>query len=157
MPPSPRRSDEQLIGALIPTPLERPQPIPSPVPTLPVQRPLAAGGIRLDAAQVDPSGRICVRGLLDVLGWQQGRHLSVDVVERVVVVRAAATRRYTVGARGTLTLPAAVRHMAGIDCGATVIVAADPAAQTLSVHPEVAVIRILADMHARVDGARHGR
>ena len=47
--------------------------------------------------------------------------------------------------------------MAGIDGGATVIVAADPATQTLFVHPEAAIAGILADLHARVDGARHGR
>jgi bifunctional DNA-binding transcriptional regulator/antitoxin component of YhaV-PrlF toxin-antitoxin module len=157
MPSPPRRSDEQLIGALIPTPLDRPQPTPAPLPALPARRTPGDGSLRLDTATVDPSGRICVRVLLEALGWQPRHPLALDVVDGIVVVQPAAAGRHLVGARGTFALPSAVRHMAGIDLGATVIVAADLAAQTLFVHPEAVVARILADLHARIEGARHGR
>jgi hypothetical protein len=154
---STRQPDEQLIGALIPTPLRRPQPAPPSLPRLPLPRLFGDGGLRLDAAHVDPSGRIAVQPLQHALCWPVGQLLAFDVVDRIVIVKASHVHGHAVGARGTLALPAAVRHMAGIDCGATVIVAADLATQTLLVHPEAVVARLLADNHARFEGGRHDR
>lgn len=157
MTPTPGRPDEQLIGALIPRPLDRELPAPAPLPTLPVQQNPGPVGLRLDTAHVDSSGRIGVQALLQTLLWHAGQPLAFDVADRIVIVTDSHVGGHAVGTRGTLALPVAVRRMAGIDCGANVIVAADLATQTMFIHPEAVVAMLLADLHTHIDGGRRGR
>jgi hypothetical protein len=157
MTSTPRRPDEQLIGALIPRPLDRELPAPAPSPTLPAQRKPGHAGLRLDTAYVDSSGRIGVQALLQTLSWNAGHPLAFDVADRTVIVTSSHVRGHVVGARGTLALPMAIRRMTGIDCGATVIVAVNLATRTMFIHPEAVVAMLLADLHTRIEGGRHGR
>jgi hypothetical protein len=130
---SPRRRDrEQLIGALIPTPLsDRPRPCPAPIPALPAPRPPATGPsdeILIGTARPDHSGRVTARGLL----------------------RA-------VGCRGELPLPVSVRQMCAISPGQPLLLAALTAHDLLVIHPASTVTRLLADLHTQITGDRHDR
>ena len=130
--PQPRLADEQLIshpwtGRIL---------SPRRCRHCPSLRPLGTDAVQLDAAQVDPSGRIHIRRLIDALGWRPGQQVSLDVIDGIVVIRLDPAGRSALGTRGTLVLPAAIRQMAGIDRGATVIAAADPAVPALFVHPQ---------------------
>jgi hypothetical protein len=136
---------------LVPSPLPRALPPPIAMTTLPA----SAVGCRVDAAQVDATGRICVGVLLDRLGWQQGQTFALDLAEQTVILRPSASSRHSVGARGTLTLPAAARRMAGILCGSMVIVSADMTTHSLYVYPETLVVELLAVLHAAVETDRH--
>jgi hypothetical protein len=152
---NPARPDrEQLIGALIPAVLPRPTPPPAPLPALPPHREPAEGRLLVDAARVDPSGRVWATTLLRALGWTAGRRVDIDIDRSglALVVRAVPGGKYAIGTRGGLALPAPQRQMAGIDVGATVILVAVPEADTLCVYPVALLGRLL----GQVVGDLHG-
>ncbi|MFI5489125.1 hypothetical protein [Micromonospora echinaurantiaca] len=150
-----RRSDEQLIGAVIPTPLPRPAPPPAPMPALPAASPSArepVDDLVFDVARPDADGRVAARALLRALGWPAGHRLHIDVTDGLLLVTARPDGKHSVGARGALPLPAAARQMCGINSHQVVLLAAIPARDLLVVHPSNTITRLLADLHATVLG-----
>lgn len=152
---------EQMIAALIPTPLPHPRPEPAPLPTLPAvpSSPEQAEPVipTLDIARVDRSGRVSARSLLDQLGWRPGHRLRVDVFDGAILIWPATDGLPLVGARGDLVLPVAVRQMCAINTGDLVVLAAEHTRDLLIVHPAATVARLLADLHARLTADGHGR
>lgn len=147
-----RPNGEQLIGALIPAVLPRPTPPPAPLPALPAARQPAHDRLLVDAARVDPSGRVWATTLLCALGWTAGQRVDIDRIGSGLVVRAVPAGRYAVGTRGSLALPPQQRQMAGIDIATTVVLHAMPEAGTLRIYP-VAVLGLLLD---KLVGDSHG-
>ncbi|WP_156994403.1 hypothetical protein [Pseudonocardia acaciae] len=84
--------------------------------------------------RADRSGRLNDRRLLRTLGWTPGRHLSLDVVHGLIVVKSAPTGSHILDDRGALHLPAATRRLCGISHGAPVVLTASIAQLTLVVH-----------------------
>lgn len=148
---------EQLIGMLIPAVIPRPQPSPAPMPRLPASRPPRIDTLRVDAARVDPSGRICATSLLPDLGWNAGQMIDIGLHDPYLLVRTTAHGTVTVGVRGSIGLPAAQRQMCGIDIAATVILAADLSTAFLRIYPAAVVARLLAAGHASDECGRDGR
>ncbi|KAB1107686.1 hypothetical protein ABZ399_30435 [Micromonospora aurantiaca] len=156
----PRRTlDEQLIGAVIPTPLPRPAQPPAPMPQLPAALPAArepVDDIVFDVARPDADGRVAAGALLRALRWPSGHRLHVNVTDRLLLVTARPDGRHTVGARGALPLPVAAQQMCGIGPHQVVLLAAVPARDLLVVHPSNTITRLLSNLHAAVlRGASH--
>ncbi|WP_431932125.1 hypothetical protein [Micromonospora sp. RP3T] len=150
--PRPRRPDEQLVEALVPTPLPVASPEPAPLPTLPAPTARDGDGVLFDAAHPDAAGRVTARALLRALGWTPGLALHVDVVTGVILITPAADGAHVVGAREELPLPAAARHLCGIAIGVPVLLAALPRRNRIVVHPSHTITAVLADLHARILG-----
>ncbi|WP_432973463.1 hypothetical protein [Dactylosporangium sp. CA-233914] len=149
---------EQMIAALIPAPLPRPRPQPPPLPSLPSPRTSPPQALpELDIARLDRSGRVSARLLLERLGWRPGQRLRTDVADPAILIWPDHAGAPLVGARGDLTLPAAVRQMCAIAIGDLVVLAADLDRGLLVVHPEDTVARLLADLHVRLIADGHGR
>ncbi|GAA1511096.1 hypothetical protein GCM10009827_026610 [Dactylosporangium maewongense] len=147
-----------MIAALIPAPLPRPRPQPPPLPSLPDPRTSPTQALpALDIARLDRSGRVSARLLLERLGWGPCQQLRTDVAERTILIWPDDAGAVLVGARGDLTLPAAVRQMCAIETGDLVVLAADLHRGLLAVHPAETVARLLADLHVRLITDGHGR
>ncbi|MGC1215149.1 MAG: hypothetical protein WA890_28295 [Micromonospora sp.] len=153
--PPRRRLDEQLIGAIITTPLPRPAPPPAPMPQLPAAVPPAREAfdeVVFDVALPDADGRVAARDLLQALSWPPGHRLHIDVTDGLLLITTMADGMHAVGSRGALPLPAALRQLCGIHPHQVVLLAAIPARDLLVVHPSNTITRLLAHLHATVLG-----
>ncbi|WP_157744390.1 hypothetical protein [Micromonospora viridifaciens] len=155
--PSPRWHDEQLVEALVPTPLPAAPPQPVPMPTLPPPADQTCGGVLFDVAHPDSAGRVTARPLLRALGWMPGLALRIDVAHAAVLITPAADGKHLVGAREELPLPAAARHLCGITPGQPVLLAAFHGRNLIVVHPSNTITTLLADLHAHILGALDDR
>ncbi|MFI7523312.1 hypothetical protein [Micromonospora globbae] len=152
-PSSPRRHDEQLVEALVPTSLPAPPPQPAPMPALPPPADQASGGVLFDVARPDSAGRVTARPLPRALGWAPGLALRVDVAYAAVLITPAVDGEHVVGAREELPLPAAARHLCGIAPGQPVLLAAFLGRDLIVVHPSNTITALLADLHTHILGA----
>lgn len=152
-----RSGGEQLIGVLLAAVIVRPTPPPAPLPTLPSPRLADRRRLLIDAARVDPSGRLWITTLLRALHWDAGHRIGIQRSDQVLVVRAAAGGDHSVGAGGSLALPAAHRRMSGIDTATTVLLAADVNEKTLLVCPVNVIGSYINDLYTRTVGEPHGR
>ncbi|WP_444948117.1 hypothetical protein [Micromonospora ureilytica] len=146
----PRRPDEQLVEALVPTPLPVASPEPAPLPTLPAPAARTGDGVLFDVARPDAAGRVTARALLRALGWTPAFTLHVDVVTGAILITPAAEGAHVVGTREELPLPAAARHLCGIAPGEPVLLAALPRQNRIVVHPSNTIAAVLAGLHARI-------
>ncbi len=144
---------EQLIAALVPTPIPRPRPSATPLPVLPAQHlPARSDAPLLDMASLDRSGRLSARALLHTLAWRPGHRVDIDVVDGAMVIVPSATGRWAVGARGELALPTPARQLCGITPRSAVVLAAYPQLNLVVIHPVTTVARLLGELHARLAG-----
>jgi bifunctional DNA-binding transcriptional regulator/antitoxin component of YhaV-PrlF toxin-antitoxin module len=144
---------EQLIGALVPTPIIGPRPAPAPMTLLPASATSADADpatVVLATARLDGSGRVTVCSLLKALSWRPGRRIDVRVRHGAVVIASTQAGRYVVGGRGEIGLPASARQLCGIVPGSSVQLAALIPSGLLVIHPASTVVRLLHDLHARV-------
>lgn len=157
---SPSVVREQLIAALVPNVhVEPPPPSPAPLPTLPTALLPSSGidGLLVGMARIDRSGRLHERRLFHALSWMSGQQLALDVVHGLIVVWPTSIGPHVLDHRGALHLPAATRHMCGINPGLPVVLAASVPEQTVVIHPEKVVARLLATRYADLLGGRHER
>ncbi|MGY3520238.1 hypothetical protein ACVMYR_28425 [Micromonospora sp. PTRAS2] len=150
--PRPRWPDEQVVEALIPTPLPVASPESAPLPTLPAPTARSGDGVLFDVARPDAAGRVTARALLRALGWAPGLALHVDVVTGAILITPAADGAHVVGTREELPMPAAARHLCGIATGEPVFLAALPRQNRIVVHPSHTITAVLAALHARILG-----
>ncbi|MBQ1017552.1 hypothetical protein KBX71_06680 [Micromonospora sp. D93] len=97
--PRPRRPDEQLVEALVPTPLRVASPEPAPLPTLPAPAARTSDGVLFDVDRPDVAGRVTARALLRAFGWTASLTLHVDVVTGAILITPAADGAHVVGTR----------------------------------------------------------
>ncbi len=144
---------EQMIAALIPTPLPRTCPPRPPLPQLPAPRtgPDQAGA-HLDVSRLDPSGRISARPLLHRLGWPPGHRIQFNVANGAITAIPSPAARHTIGATGLLAVPAAIRQLCHLAAGDMVVLLADPGRDLLLIHPAHTVARLITDQFAAADG-----
>ena len=139
---------ERLIAALIPDALEACSDIAStPLPMLPTLTRLdgvAPGRLMVSTTRIDRSGRMHERFLLRELGWEPGQRLEMDTMHGMILIAATRTGHHTVDARGAISLPAALRHLCGIEPGPPLVLAAAVPEQVMAIHPADTVARLLA-------------
>lgn len=103
---------------------------PPPLVTVVVPR---AGTTIYGASVLDCHGRIggpAVRAL----GWTPGTRVNVVVTRALITLRASAEGALTVTPQGHVRLPASARHVAGIEAGVCVVLAADPSSGLLRMY-----------------------
>jgi len=93
---------------------------------------------------LDRGGRIADRALIDALGWMPSTRLSLDSARTHLTLRAATDGMLAVKAHRHLWLPAATRERLGLRPGDRVLLAAQPARQTLVIYPPAALDELLA-------------
>jgi hypothetical protein len=139
---------ERLIAALVPNAADRPEVVaPAPLPMLPTLRRVTDAGsaaLLVVTARMDGSGRVHERILLRTLGWEPGHRLDIDTLHGVIVIAANPTGPHAVDHRGALQLPAALRHLCGIEPGPPLVLAAAIPAQVVVAHPAIVVAELLA-------------
>ncbi|MFG1928739.1 hypothetical protein [Cryptosporangium sp. NPDC048952] len=122
-----------------------------PVLALPVD---AGPGLLFETARLDRSGRLFACGLLRALRWPPGHQVEIDAIEGALVIGSAPGGRHTVGDRGDLALPAALRRLCGIVPGPPILLVASVPEDRLVAHRASTVVRLLGELHALlVDGA----
>ncbi|MEW2505989.1 hypothetical protein AB0878_36570 [Amycolatopsis sp. NPDC047767] len=122
--------------------------LPLPVPV--VREPSTALGYGI--ARIDRSGRLCVRPVLDRLGWSGAVRLAAAVVGTSVVMHPASDGVFALGSRRTLVLPVILRRRCGLSAGDGVLLAADPVRGVLVVHPLRSLERLVLGYHASLLG-----
>ncbi|WP_416566078.1 hypothetical protein [Nocardia testacea] len=103
-------------------------------------RPRAVHRIR----PVDTNGRVVDKAIVGALDWHPGDLLSWRVTGGLVLITRPGHGRRGVTKYGHLSLPAAVRHSAGIHIHDRVLLAADPGHALLVVYPAAVLDDILA-------------
>jgi hypothetical protein len=107
-----------------------PLPLASPPGSPPVLRDVVYGIGRIDA-----SGRVADRAIAAALSWRGGDRLTLTAQAGVVVVRRDPHGMVTLPASGYIVIPAALRRRCGLRAGDLVLLAAQPAQDTLAAYP----------------------
>ncbi|RKN50500.1 AbrB/MazE/SpoVT family DNA-binding domain-containing protein [Micromonospora endolithica] len=107
-------------------------------------------------AAIDISGRIADRVIVRALGWTSGTRLHIHEDAGLIVVRVSSQGVFTLTGQRHLHLPAAVRKWCGLKAGERVLLAADPTAGVLVVHPPAALDRMIVQAHAAALGGDEG-
>lgn len=103
-------------------------------------------------AAIDYHGRINDKTVPRALDWPAGTRLAMREEHGWIVVHADPRGVFAVTGQGYLQLPAAVRHWCGLNPGDRVLLAADPAAGRLVVHPPAEVEAMVTAAHAAAWG-----
>ncbi|MFG2050410.1 AbrB/MazE/SpoVT family DNA-binding domain-containing protein [Micromonospora sp. NPDC048935] len=103
-------------------------------------------------AAIDISGRIADRVIVHVLGWTSETRLHIYEDAGLIVVRLSPQGVFTLTGQRHLHLPAAVRKWCGLKAGERVLLAADPTAGILIVHPPAALDQMIVEAHTNTLG-----
>ncbi len=90
---------------------------------------------------------------IDCNGRAPGTRLNIRENGGLMLITADGHGVFRLTGQGHLRLPATVRHWCGLVAGDRVLLAADPTAGLLVVHPPAAVDAMIAELHARVLGS----
>ncbi|GAB3939197.1 hypothetical protein GCM10027614_20880 [Micromonospora vulcania] len=90
--------------------------------------------------------------IVRALGWGCGTRLQIRESAGLIVVRLDPQGVFTLTGQGHLHLPAAVRKWCGLKPGDRLLLAADPIAGVLVVHPPAALDAVVAQIHAAALG-----
>lgn len=93
---------------------------------------------------VDTNGRVVDKAIVEALGWRPGDLLSWRVTGGLVLITRPGFGARGVTKYGHISIPAAVRHAAGIGIRDRVLLAADPDHALLVVYPPAVLDDILA-------------
>ena len=107
----------------------RPLPLARPVPV-----PAAPEDVVYGIGRIDASGRIADQGILTAMGWRGGDRLTLTAEAGVVTARRDPGGMVTIPRRGYIAIPAALRLRCGLEPGDRVLLAALPAADTLTAY-----------------------
>jgi hypothetical protein len=99
--------------------------------------------LQLAVSRIDHSGRVGDRWLVDALGWQAGDHHDVVVGPDCAIMSVSPNGTYRINTRRHLFLPAAIRQGLGMDTNDRVVLVADLAMATLTVHTASDVAGVL--------------
>ncbi|WP_157229091.1 AbrB/MazE/SpoVT family DNA-binding domain-containing protein [Nocardia brevicatena] len=93
---------------------------------------------------VDTNGRVVDKAIVDALDWHSGDLLSWRVTGGLVLITRPGHGKRGVTKYGHISIPASVRHAAGIRIRERVLLAADPDHALLVVYPATVLDDILA-------------
>ncbi|QXV57791.1 hypothetical protein CVV72_12830 [Amycolatopsis sp. TNS106] len=107
------------------------------------------------AVRIDRTGRVNERLLFRALGWNPGHRLSLDTLHGLIVSAPDPSGRHVIDTRGALALPAAARHLCGIEPDRPLVLAASIHEQLLVVHPGTTVAHLLTEHYRDITGLDH--
>ena len=107
----------------------RPLPLacPEPVPSVP-------DDVVYGIGRIDSSGRIADRAVISALGWRGGDRLTLTANAGVITARRDPGGMGTLPERAYIAIPAPLRRRCGLAPGDRVLLAAAPAAGTLTTY-----------------------
>lgn len=107
----------------------RPMPLacPEPAPSVP-------GDVVYGLGRIDASGRIADRTVISALGWSGGDRLTLTADAGVITARRDPGGMVTLPDRAYIAIPARLRRRCGLRPGDRVLLAAAPAAGTLTAY-----------------------
>lgn len=120
-----------------------------PVPHLPTPR---SGSAIYGLATLDHRGRIADLGLVRAMGWSSVIRLDIRERGGLLLVTASPQGVFSLTAQGHLRLPTTVRRWCGLGTGDRVLLAAQPDAGLLVVHPPAALDAMVGWLHATALG-----
>ncbi|WP_236619245.1 AbrB/MazE/SpoVT family DNA-binding domain-containing protein [Micromonospora sp. L5] len=103
-------------------------------------------------ATLDVHGRVADRAVMTALGWGPGLRLGIRESGGLIIVGADRQGVFRVTREGHVRLPAVVRQWCGLTAGDRVLLAADPAAGRLVLHPPASLDAVVARVHAEALG-----
>ena len=92
---------------------------------------------------VDDRGRVADLVTPRAMGWSPGTRLEISAHGELIVIQARADGVICLTGRGHLRLPTPVRRWCGLVAGDRVLLAADPEAGRLVVHPPAVLDRLI--------------
>ena len=98
---------------------------------------------------VDGRGRVADRTVTLALGWRPGDRLRLTMTTELITLAADAHGPLAVSGQGRVHVPAAARHACRINPGDRVLLAAEPDAGVLLIHPLTTIDAMLAQFHDR--------
>jgi bifunctional DNA-binding transcriptional regulator/antitoxin component of YhaV-PrlF toxin-antitoxin module len=98
---------------------------------------------------VDGRGRLADRTVTLTLGWRPGDRLRLTVTTELINLAADPNGPLAVSGQGRVHVPAAARHACRINPGDRVLLAAEPDAGVLLIHPLTTIDAMLAQFHDR--------
>jgi len=101
-----------------------------------------------DIGQVDASGRVASREILDALRWQPRDRLELILTAGAIVLRACSDGLFSLPQRPRIVIPATARRRHAIKPGDHVLLAAAPDYNTVIVYPLSALDEMIARYHS---------
>ncbi|SCG69236.1 AbrB/MazE/SpoVT family DNA-binding domain-containing protein [Micromonospora halophytica] len=118
-------------------------------PPLPLARlaPTRDGSTVYGLATLDVHGRVADRAVMIALGWAPGLRLGIRESGGLIIVDPDPGGVFRVTKEGHVRLPAVVRQWCGLTAGDRVLLAADPKAGRLVLHPPASLDAVVARVH----------
>lgn len=101
-----------------------------------------------DIGQVDASGRVASRHIVDALRWQPRERLDLILTPGAIVLRACPDGLLALPQRPHIIIPATARRRHAIKPGDHVLLAAAPDYNTVIVYPLSALDEMIARYHS---------
>ncbi|MEH0824543.1 MULTISPECIES: hypothetical protein [unclassified Micromonospora] len=115
-------------------------------PPLPLARlaPTRDSSMVYGLATLDVHGRVADRAVMTALGWAPGLRLGIRESGGLIIVDPDPRGVFRVTKEGHVRLPAVVRQWCGLTAGDRVLLAADPKARRLVLHPPASLDAVVA-------------
>jgi hypothetical protein len=113
------------------------------LPMVTVEQPVRSRAVH-SIRPVDTNGRVVDKAIVDALDWHPGDLLSWRVTGGLILITRPGHGKRGVTKYGHISIPAALRHAAGIRIRERVLLAADPDHALLVVYPAHVLDDILA-------------
>lgn len=98
-------------------------------------------------AAMDDRGRIANHATIDALEWTSEDHLAMQVLHGAVVVQKCGEGSLMLARRGSVKIPAPVRHWCAINPGDQVLLVAVPEHGVLLLHPAATLNEMMLGYH----------
>lgn len=104
-------------------------------------------------ASVDDRGRIANHATIDALGWTSEDCFDMQVLHGAVVLQKYRGGPFVLARRGSVKIPAPIRHWCAINSGDQVLLAAVPEHDVLLLHPAATLDEMVLEYHtSSIDG-----
>jgi len=101
-----------------------------------------------DIARVDASGRVEIRDIIKILGWQAGDKLEMILTQGAIILRPSTVGHFSLSRRPRIIIPLTARKRHAIEPGDDVLAAAAPDYDVLIVYPIQTLNAMIAHYHS---------
>jgi bifunctional DNA-binding transcriptional regulator/antitoxin component of YhaV-PrlF toxin-antitoxin module len=100
-----------------------------------------------DVARVDASGRVEIRDIIKILGWQSGDKLEMILTQGAIIIRPSSVGHFSLSRRPRIIIPLTARKRHTIEPGDHVLVAGAPNYDVLIVYPVQTLNEMIVHYH----------